>query len=728
MMRRGVWTAGLCLVAFGTWAQQPVPPELRDLIEQRIEVIAEQLGDDSGVDLTAISEQLTDRLSSPIDLNHTTREELASLYLLEDPQIAALFEHVRRYGPLLSVYELQTIEGFDLRTLELLRPFVVVRDDPASTRASLREVLKNGRHEWTTRTQVNIEQRRGFLGGGDPFGVAYTDPDGDQLPDVDDPQVLDSLRTNSKVYLGSPWKLYTRYRFRYRQNVSFGITAEKDEGEEFFAGTQTQGFDFYSAHLFVRDIGRVKALALGDFQAQFGQGLVFWSGLAFANKSAYSLNIKRNAPGLAPYASVNENLFLRGGGATLAFGRHVEVTAFGSRKGLDANVTGPSTTNDTLNAFDDPESVFSSFQEDGYHRTHNELRKKDAVQETIYGGHVRYRRARWSVGATAAQARFDNVLDRDLKPYNRFEFQGQENTTMGVDWNVLYRNLSWFGEGARSDNGGMAGLTGLLVALDKRLSLALLYRDYQRDFQGLHSVAFAEGTNPWNERGLYTGIEVRPTRQWTINGYMDQFRFPWLRYQTDGTSQGSDVLGQVTWTPDKRTQLYVRARHQQRQRNTADGDNGTDALVAVTQTNLRFNASYRVSDAITLRTRVEHIDFQRGDAEQQHGFLVYQDLLHRPLMSKWEFTGRVALFASDSYDARLYAYENDLIGVFSIPPYYGKGMRWYAMVRYSPVRRVDLWVRYGAWIFNDQDRISSGLQEIAGDRRSDLKIQVRVQF
>jgi hypothetical protein len=154
----------------------------------------------------------------------------------------------------------------------------------------------------------------------------------------------------------------------------------------------------------------------------------------------------------------------------------------------------------------------------------------------------------------------------------------------------------------------------------------------------------------------------------------------------------------------------------------------TCPLVDVVQTNYRFHASYRASDAVTLRTRIESIDYQRGDAPMEHGFLIYQDLIHRPLRSRVELTGRIAVFSTDSYDARVYAYENDVIGLFSIPPYYGKGMRWYAMVRYSPLRRVDVWVRYGAWIYNGQDRISSGLEETSGNRKSDLKVELRVQF
>jgi len=45
------------------------------------------------------------------------------------------------------------------------------------------------------------------------------------------------------------------------------MTMEKDPGEEFFRGSNRVGFDFYSAHLYYRNISRtVKALAFGDYQ------------------------------------------------------------------------------------------------------------------------------------------------------------------------------------------------------------------------------------------------------------------------------------------------------------------------------------------------------------------------------------------------------------------------------------------------------------------------------
>ncbi|MBK7946350.1 MAG: hypothetical protein IPJ85_14055 [Flavobacteriales bacterium] len=565
------------------------------------------------------------------------------------------------------------------------------------------------------------------------FDKDFAYSNGDALPDFDAAGVRDSLRANSKVYLGSPYRIYSRYRFRYRQNISVGFTTEKDEGEEFFRGSQ-KNFDFFSAHLFLRNVGPLKAMAIGDYSAQFGQGLTFWSGLGFAAKSSFTMNVKRNAVGLLPYTSVNENLFLRGAAATFGLGKRWDLTVFGSKKRLDANVSAQPTGNDTLDT-NIQEVVFSSFIEDGFHRTENELGKKDAIGEQIAGGHLRYRAKNWSIGATGTRVEYDAVLTRNAQPYNQFDFQGKENTTMGIDWNVLWRNLTWFGEAAKSQNaqsrGGMESVamnTGVLIALDRKVSLSMLFRDYGRAYHGLYSVAFAGGTNPWNERGLYTGIEVRPNRKWQVNAYFDQFRFPWLRYLTDGPSSGHDWLVQANWRPSKRVELYARVRKQDRARDTGFDVSGIDPLVRVEQTNYRVNASYKVSESVSLRTRIETIDFQRGSLPLQHGFLLYQDVVHRPLRSPVELTARFALFETSSYDARVYAFENDLIGLFSIPAYYGRGVRWYGMARITPLRRVDVWVRYGAWIFRDQTVISSGLQEIAGNVRSDLKAQVRVMF
>jgi hypothetical protein len=329
------------------------------------------------------------------------------------------------------------------------------------------------------------------------------------------------------------------------------------------------------------------------------------------------MNVKRNATGLMPYTSVNENLFMRGAAATYAVARHVELTGFYSQKGLDANISSVPAGNDSLDTIE-PEVVFSSFQEDGFHRTQREVDRKRSVDERIMGGHLRYSRPGLGIGATAAHVAYGADLVRDLREYNQFEFQGRSNTTMGIDWNALYRNLTFYGEAARSANGGTAWNSGLLMALDKRVSMSLVYRDYARDYQNLYSVAFGEGINPWNQRGLYTGVEIRANRRWTINAFMDRWRHQWLRYQVDAPSTGTDWMLQVNWRPQRGTELYARVRHRVRPRNTAEAVELIRPVVDMEQTNYRVNASYKVSPSVSLRTRVEtHLPGHRAPARAQ---------------------------------------------------------------------------------------------------------------
>ena len=714
-MRR-VLSVAFVLLSMRLCAQVEGVPH--DLIEQRIEAAVEIYGGENEVDLSTLFEVLTDRFNDPIDLNHTDAQELHSLLLLTDPQINAIMQHIIRNGPLLSIYELQAIDGMDLRSIEMIRPFVTVREHPLAMHASLRDMLKRGEQELLLRSTMNVQQRRGFQHRSDNWGTSYSDQ-------AIGPTEIGEMERNSQLYLGSPYRIYTRYRFRYRHNLSFGITAEKDEGEEFFRGSQPNGFDFYSAHLFLRDIGRWKAIAIGDHAAQFGQGLAFWNGLAFASKSSFAMNVKRNAIGLLPYTSVNENLFMRGVGGTYALSRKWEITASISSKPIDASVQ-PGAA-DTIGTAP-PEVLFSSFQQDGYHRTYNELAKKDAVQEHIGVAHLRYRDRTFSIGATASHVRFDADLQRNVRPYNQFEFNGDRNSTAGIDMDLLYRNANFFGEAAMSANGGLAYNAGVLLSLDRRVDISVVHRDYGRDFQSLYSTAFGEGSKVSNERGTFLGLAIQASRAISINAYIDRFRFPWLRYQIDAPSHGTDWLVQLNWRPRKHVDLYVRTRHRYGSRNTGETVTGVRPVVRTAQINHRFHASYRVTPAITFRTRLETVTFQRGDLSMQHGFMLYHDLVHRPMMGPIEVTLRFALFETDGWDARLYAYENDLAGMFSIPAYSGRGIRWYGMLRARPFRNVDVWLRYGAFILPDQERIGSGLQEVRGNVRSDLKLQVRLRF
>jgi len=81
----------------------------------------------------------------------------------------------------------------------------------------------------------------------------------------------------------------------------------------------------------------------------------------------------------------------------------------------------------------------------------------------------------------------------------------------------------------------------------------------------------------------------------------------------------------VTYKPSKRAEIYARVRTRHHQLN-AEGSQRAWIRWWTWPTNYRFNASYSASQSVTLRTRIESVDYQRGDSPQEHGFLIYQDV------------------------------------------------------------------------------------------------------
>jgi hypothetical protein len=240
------------LVTGQLWGQAE---QKNEIIQQRIEYLAENF-EEEDIELTQITEDLFYYLDHPINLNKTNGEDLRHLWLLTEVQITALLNHRKKFGKLISIYELQAVPYWDLQTIFMVLPFIRVDDKFDQVHVSLKEMLKYGNGEILMRYQRNIEQKRGYT------------------------PVSDSILNNSNSYYrGNPDRYYTRARFQYRNNISVGVTMEKDPGEEFFRGSNKKGFDFYSAHAFYQGGKYLRTVALGDFQMQIGQGLNFVDGL-----------------------------------------------------------------------------------------------------------------------------------------------------------------------------------------------------------------------------------------------------------------------------------------------------------------------------------------------------------------------------------------------------------------------------------------------------------------
>jgi hypothetical protein len=98
------------------------------------------------------------------------------------------------------------------------------------------------------------------------------------------------------------------------------------------------------------------------------------------------------------------------------------------------------------------------------------------------------------------------------------------------------------------------------------------------------------------------------------------------------------------------------------------------------------------------------------------------------MMKRYSGSIRLQYFETEGYDSRLYAYENDVLYSFSIPVFYDRGIRYYLNFNYGITRSITCWLRWAQTIYKDKATIGSGLDEIEGNKKTEVKLQFQFQF
>ena len=85
-------------------------------------------------------------------------------------------------------------------------------------------------------------------------------------------------------------------------------------------------------------------------------------------------------------------------------------------------------------------------------------------------------------------------------------------------------------------------------------------------------------------------------------------------------------------------------------------------------------------------------------------------------------------FETGGYNSRVYAFENDVLYSYSIPVFFDKGYRYYINVNYDITRKLKGWVKVAQTYYSDKITVGSGLDQIRGNRRTEIKLQLLYGF
>jgi len=607
----------------------------------------------------------------PIDINQVTREQLEELPFLSAPQIEEIIVYLDRYGPMKSLNELQMIRSVGYALRRLLSCFLYVDERQFQKRETLnlKDAIKYGRSELMATGRIPFYERKGDGGS----------------------------------YLGYPYRHWLRYQFSYNDLLKVGFVGSQDAGEPFFANKNKTGFDYYSLYLQLRNVGRITSLTLGNYRVSMGMGLVMNNGFSLGKMSM--LQTLGRSANLVKAHSSRSDTYLQGAAASLNIGKGLTTTAFLSYRAMDA----------TLNSDGTVATILTS----GYHRTVKEMEKKHNLHAFKAGGSLRYQKKRLHFGTNILYTHFDRELQPNTNVlYRQHYAQGSNYMNASLDYGYTSYRFSMNGETAIDKDGHFATINSLSFRLGSDLSMTALQRFFSYRFISLDGNSYSEGGKIQNESGIYLGLTWQPSPSFRLTTYADYAYFPWAKYLVSQSSYALDYLLQGT-IQKKSWTLEARYRLRMKQRDTED----KSTLYNRWEHHSRLRAVYAGSN-FGCTTQLDG------------GFYCFKQrewgaMLSERIWFSWRWLkiyAGLGYFHTDSYDSRVYNYENNTLYTYGISQFYGEGIRYWLMTKANIGKGLSLTAKTGVTNYFDRNKIGTGTQQIAASSQTDLDLQLRWVF
>lgn len=574
-----------------------------------------------------------------INLNTCDANLLRQLPLLNEIQIHSFLQYRLSIGSLISIYELQAVPYWDVNTIKKILPFVDIQ----------------------TKIIVNNNYRQTLL-----LRTGWSNNN-----------LIDSS-ISSTYWQGNAQRAMIRYIYQ-QQKWQAGFLVEKDAGEPFKG---TLGFDHLSFHAMVNKLGPFEKIIIGDYTINAGQGLMQWQNFALG-KGAEVMGIERTGLTLRPYNSSGE-FFYYTGIATQWHSRFVTVTAYASQRKL------------TVTPYEDTitgKSFFTSINTSGYHRTALELARRNNNTLQSGGAIVQYENNQFSIGIQAVLHGWSMLYKPREEPYQFPLSGGKYMMNTSLFYNYTWRNYHLFGEAAIDKDFNHAILQGVLISVDKKVDISLLYRNIQPGYQAIFTNAFIASTNVQNENGLYIGLQIKPIAKIRISAFADIITYPWLRYQVDAPSNASDYFVQLEYKPKKTIEWIMRFRKSFAIKN--GNIDGPLPLTEVQQDQLRFQVSID-GDPVSYALRFDVNQFKQEGNNTETGMSAFFNAsLHFP-HKPWSLQTRLGYFDIDSYNNRIFAFEQDVLYKNTLTSVWGAGWRFYVNGKYSLNKHIVLFAKIGS--------------------------------
>lgn len=635
-------------------------------------------------------ERLAELANNPISLNEASKEELENIPFINDDVIENLSYYLYRYGPMVNLSELMLVEGMDAQTIRWLKPFVRIEKGISSPIVvpSMQKALVYGKQSLCLNMGRMIQQKIGF----------------------------DRNQADSNRYAGDPTHVSLRYGFDYKGQLQWGVVLEKDPGEKWWNPGQ-HGIDYSSFHFVAKDAKRKNLCLFGDYNVRFGQGLVCGSSFSMG-KNTSGLSPEMTGSSIRRHFSSSEVGFFRGVALQLTLKPFqleenqlgLDLSAFLSKRRLDANVEN---------------GVFTTVYETGLHRNGKELETQNLLGQTVFGGHLGIRKLHVAFGLTLVTWFHDGIGGYPGQVWNVFKSNWDHGGNLSADFRVVVNRFLIFGEMALDQHGHDALLAGFTLKPYPRMALSMLARKYSPNYQALFGNAFSEGTSVNNEEGLYASTEVQLAKRLRFTGYLDVFRFPWLNFGVNAPSWGRDLALELSSTFGRNGLVKWMIKSKMKEKSPSDETIPISPLSSGVKTQMRLQIIQR-QGFFSMKTQLHYTTY-RADRHADAGFALAQDLGIESITMGLSVVLHAVLFHTETWENRIYLWEKDLPGSFSMPMLYGKGSRLSLCAKYE-FKKLEIQIKVSNHVMPNLKDLGVEQERIHGNRRTEAGCQLNWKF
>ncbi|MFH1380502.1 MAG: hypothetical protein ABII23_09520 [bacterium] len=533
------------------------------------------------------------------------------------------------------------------------------------------------------------------------------------------------FRTRQNESAGDPLKASDYWYEKFsseidwgKQHARMGILSLQHSGEPGLSSEAYCKYRIKKIWVKIDSLIQEDSLILGNYKAQYGQGLVMYGSIA-----EFSRPILVKSNGLRIDKGTNPNAYLNGMGWESRC-KQISYAVFFSRAWLSADVTQEGDVDENLNDLKD---------DYGYLETEAGRMRWRRFYEDLAGAHLGYELTdNAHVGITGYEARYSKQVDPSCRQEKYAHvFRGDRNTLGSIDINMTHNEFSVAGEYAfsasrgneiQSQDGNAWAFTPIMHV--KPWKLFVTVYDYDPTFYNRHAKGPSfNNADPNNQQGhLYGAVYALHPQELFVTYRMGQSeQSEWSGSATSTSPRFPADLREIyveyKLTVNKRAEIASRLWYDTRDRYI-DTDPTTGSLLQQTeQERKRYRLQFtwkpekKFRYLIRYDNRIEKIDLI---GERLSGDLIFGEISYKPFKQLY-ISFRQTVF--DSGGTYLSQYEPVWHGIYQSESFFSQnGIRSLAAIHYNPKEHLSGWIRYGRTELSD------------GRVRDDIRVETSILF